>query len=120
MTDDQTYARPTVITVCGSSRFVEQMAVVRWELEKQGNITLGLHLLPAAYAQCQDHIAEEQGVAAQMDELHLRKIDMSDKIFVVNVDGYIGESTAREIAYAKARAIPVVYLEDPVKGKDVV
>lgn len=104
--------RPTVVTVCGSSRFIEQMAVVRWELEKAGKITLGLHLLPMAYAQCQDHMAEEQDVAAAMDELHLRKIDMSDHIFVVNVDGYIGESTAREIAYAKKKGIPVVYLED--------
>lgn len=106
------FLRPTVITVCGSSRFIEQMAVIRWELEKEGNITLGLHLLPMAYAQCQDHLAEAQGIAAMMDELHLRKIDMSDKIFVVNCDGYIGESTAREIAYAKEKGIPVVYLED--------
>jgi len=103
--------RPTVVTLCGSSRFIEQMAVVGWELEKAGKIMLGLHLLPMAYAECPDHIAEFQGVAARMDELHLRKIDMCDEVFVVNVDGYIGESTSREIAYAHAHGKPVRYLE---------
>ena len=47
----------------------------------------------------------------KLDELHLRKIDISDEILVLNIGGYIGESTAQEIAYATARGIPVRYLE---------
>jgi len=50
-----------------------------------------------------------------MDNLHLRKIDLSDEIFVVNVDGYIGESTAREIKYAEKIGLNVRYF-----GKDII
>lgn len=56
-------------------------------------------------------LAEAQGVAQQMDELHLRKIDLADRVIVMNVGGYIGDSTRREIAYATARGKPVSYLE---------
>jgi len=73
---------------------------------------LGLHLLPAWYeGGVEDHQAEAEGVAEKMDELHLRKIDLADKVLVVNINGYIGESTAREIVYAKAHAKPVAYVE---------
>ena len=109
--------RPKIVCFCGSSRFVPEIAVLMWEFEKAGQIAMGLHLLPDNAAKRPDgsiiehHLAEEQGVAAQMDELHLRKIDLADSIFVVNIDGYIGESTSREIAYAKRTGKPVVYLE---------
>ena len=46
-----------------------------------------------------------------MGELHFQKIEMSDAIFVVNVDGYIGESTRKEIEYAKSLDKEVMYLE---------
>lgn len=104
--------RPEIICLCGSSRFVNEMAVIAWEFEKDGKITMGLHLLPEWYkTKCESHLAEAEGVAEQMDELHLRKIDLADRVFVVNVDGYIGDSTRREIAYATAHGKPVVYLE---------
>ena len=45
-----------------------------------------------------------------LDDMHLRKIDLADEIFVVNVNGYIGESTRREIAYAKSTGKKVNYL----------
>ena len=48
---------------------------------------------------------------AQLDELHKRKIDMSDAIFVINKDGYIGSSTESEIRYARAHLKEIVYLE---------
>jgi len=102
---------PKVITLCGSSRFICEMAVLAWNFEKLGAITMSLHLLPQGYPCPSDHLAEAEGVAAQMDELHLRKIDLSDEIFVVNVGGYIGKSTRREIEYAEAHGKPVKYLE---------
>ena len=46
-----------------------------------------------------------------LDDMHKRKIDMADEIFVINVGGYIGESTGGEIAYAKSQGIAVRYLE---------
>lgn len=105
--------RPEIVCLCGSSRFVDVMAVLAWELEKEGKIVVSLHLLPQWYdgLEC-DHQAEAEGVAEQMDELHLRKIDLSDRVMVVNVGGYIGESTAREIEYATETGKPVAYVEE--------
>lgn len=79
------------------------MAVCAWLIERNEKaITMGLHLLPAWYAgNISDHIAEHQGVADEMDELHRRKIDIADEIFVVNFDDYIGKSTKAEIEYTK-------------------
>lgn len=116
--------RPEIVCLCGSSRFIEQFAVIGWEFEKAGKIVLGLHLLPWSYCQkfdtkgkgFVDHIAEAEGVAEKMDELHLRKIDLADNVFVLNIDGYIGDSTRREIAYAKKTGKPVSYIE-PAKIK---
>ncbi len=105
--------RPKIICLCGSSRFIESFAVLAWEFEKAGNITVGLHYLPPSYSKehIPDHLAEHEGVAKQMDELHLRKIDLADEVFVINVNGYIGESTRREINYAEQQEKPIKYLE---------
>lgn len=79
------------------------MAVCAWLLEKDENaIVLGLHLLPRWYPDTPEHhLAEHEGVAEQMDILHLQKIDLSDEIFVVNFNDYIGDSTRNEIAHAQ-------------------
>ena len=103
--------RPEIICLCGSSRFVSEMAVIAWGFEKDGKIAMGLHLMPESYGAPADHLAEAEGVAEQMDELHLRKIDLADRVFVVNVGGYIGDSTRREIEYAAQQGKPIVYLE---------
>ena len=104
--------KPKIVCLCGSSRFVDIMAVVAWLLEKdEGKIAMGLHLLPRWYPDAPEHhLAEAEGVAEQMDELHLRKIDIADEIFVINWDGYIGESTAKEILYADTIDKPIRYL----------
>lgn len=110
-------SKPKIVCFCGSSRFVAEMAVLMWEFEKGGIITMGLHLLPDEAVKRPDgsiighHLAEEQGVASKMDKLHLRKIDLADSIYVVNVGGYIGDSTRNEIAYAQKTGKPVAYLE---------
>ena len=49
-----------------------------------------------------------------LDDIHKRKIDMSDEIFVINKDGYIGSSTASEIEYAKTKGMPIRYMEKKV------
>lgn len=102
-----------VIAISGSTRFIEHMAVKAWEFEKAGYIALGCHLLPQWYTDAKDHLAEVEGVAARMDALHLVKIDMADRLYVVNVGGYIGEATRREIAHAEAVGKPVAYMEPP-------
>lgn len=103
--------QPEIVCLCGSSRFTAEMAVIGWELEKEGKVVLGLHLLPDWYTTEESHQAEAEGVAEQMDELHLRKIDMADRVLVVNVGGYIGDSTRREIGYAGSTGKPITYIE---------
>ena len=107
---------PKVICTIGSSRFCEIEAIKKWEFEKQGFICLGMHLLPEWYAKSQNwkethHGAEQENVVEIMDNLHLRKIDMADKVFVINYQGYIGERTRFEINYAKSINKPIEYLE---------
>lgn len=113
--------KPKIITLCGSSRFVEIMAVCAWILERDEQvITMGLHLLPYWYSKQEipDHLAEHEGMAKEMDALHLRKIDISDTIFVVNQNDYIGDSTSKEIRYAQASEKNIRwYSHDPVGDK---
>jgi hypothetical protein len=107
--------KPKIVCLCGSSRFVAEMAIIAWQCEKQGYIALGLHLLPQSYFDeadiVSDHLAEAEGVAARMDELHLRKIDLADIVYIVNIDKYIGDSTKREIEYAKKHGKKILYHE---------
>ncbi len=103
--------KPRIVCFCGSSRFIAVMAILMWECEKLGKIALGLHFLPPDYPGIKaHHQAEAEGIAEAMDALHLKKIDMADEVFVVNVDGYIGESTRREIWYAEKLGKPIKYL----------
>lgn len=85
--------RLKIICLCGSTRFIELFAIKTWELERGGNIVLGCTLLPMWYCNVTDHFGEATGTKEQCDELHLRKIDLADEVLVLNVDGYIGEST---------------------------
>lgn len=117
-----TEGRPKIIALCGSSRFAAHMAVMAWEFEKGGCIALGLHLLPDDYCRQKGykadeaglihHIGEQEGVEDAMDALHFKKIEMADSVYVLNVGGYIGKSTAREIAYAEHLGKPISYYED--------
>lgn len=107
---------PKTICICGSTKFADRHAVLRWELEKVGNICLMINYLPQSYAEKQgwegsDHFADQAGLKEELDTLHLRKIDLCDEVYVVNVDNYIGESTAAEIKYAELTCKPIIYLE---------
>ena len=110
-----------IVTLCGSSRFVDIMAVCAWFIERDEQaITMSLHLLPSWYSPnlIPDHIAEHEDVADNMDALHLRKIDISDEIFIVNYEDYIGDSTANEYKYAKKNNKRVRWFShDPIGEK---
>jgi len=113
--------KPKVVVLCGSSKFVDIMAVSQWIIERDEQaIGMGLHLLPGWYSaeNIPDHLAELEGVAGAMDQLHLRKIDLCDEIFVVNFRDYIGDSTRNEVEYAKRSGKPIRwYTSDPVGRK---
>lgn len=103
--------RPRVVVLSGSTKFIDTMAVEAWKLEKTGAVALGCHLLPRSYTDVQHHLAEAEGVAEILDEVHRRKIDLAGEMFVINVGGYIGDRTRSEIDYATAHGKPVRYLE---------
>lgn len=108
--------RPKVVCFCGSTRFTAEMLVIKWEYEKRGIIVMTWNNLPAGYqADEGNNVAEAEGVKEQIDELHKRKIDLSDEVFVININGYIGESTRSEIEYAERVGRPVRYLEGSVE-----
>lgn len=106
-------SKPTIICLCGSTRFTEQMLIKQWELTKQGYIVLGWCALPDSYFEREDkfHIGDQEGVKEIIDEVHKRKIDLADEILVLNIGGYIGKSTRSEIMYAKKQGKPVHFLE---------
>ena len=106
--------KPKVICLCGSTRFTAEMLVIQWELTKQGNIVLSWCALPDSYFNDGDktHVGDQEGVKEIVDEVHKRKIDLADEIFVLNINGYIGESTRSEIEYAEAHKKPLRYLEE--------
>ena len=111
--------RPEVICICGSTRFADLHAIKRWEFERTGKaICLMINYLPASYAADQgwtgnDHFGEASGTKDVLDELHLRKIDLANRIYVINPGGYIGDSTKREIGYAVKTGKPVEFMEPP-------
>lgn len=98
-----------VITLCGSTRFKDQFMSVQKELTLKGNIVISVGL----FGHSGDEEVWQEGTKEMLDDMHLRKIDMADEIFVINVDGYIGNSTSREIAYAKKCGKPINYLVKP-------
>jgi len=113
--------KPKIVVLCGSSKFVEIIAVTAWLIERDElAITMGLNLLPSWYPDCPaDHLAEHEGCAEAMDELHLRKIDLAGEIFVVDWDSYIGDSTRSEIAYAEQAQKHIRYFTKDSIGQQV-
>lgn len=96
-----------VITLCGSTRFKEQFLAAQKRLTLEGNIVISVGL----FGHSGDSEAMSPETKTMLDDMHKRKIDMADEIFVINVNGYIGASTRSEIDYAAAHGKPVRYLE---------
>ena len=99
--------RYKIVTLCGSTRFKEQFLEAQKRLTLDGCIVISVGL----FGHSGDGEVWKPGVKEMLDDMHLRKIDMADEIFVINVGGYIGESTKREIAYAESTGKTVRYLE---------
>ena len=113
--------KPKVVCLCGSTRFVDSFNEWRRRLTLEGKIVLGIELVvPQTFQDDPQH--SDYTTKKMLDELHLRKIDLADEIFVLNVDGYIGKSTSAEIAYAQKIGRSVKYLEEvqasPPCGRD--
>ena len=104
-----------VITLCGSTRFKKEFIEVQKKLTLKGHIVISVGLF--------GHSGDDEGwdgmdegtltkTKEMLDDMHKRKIDMADEIYVINKGGYIGESTRSEIEYAKAHGKIINYYED--------
>ena len=103
-----------VVTLCGSARFKDQFMEAQKRLTLEGNIVISVGLFGHSGDQEVWENMDEGTLTKtkeMLDDMHKRKIDMADEIFVINVNGYIGDSTCSEIDYAKAHGKKVRYLE---------
>lgn len=96
-----------VITLCGSTKFKNEFMDAQKRLTLEGNIVISVGL----FGHSGDNEVWSEGTKEMLDDMHKRKIDLADEIFVINVGGYIGSSTISEIEYAEKTLKKVNYLE---------
>jgi len=105
--------RPTVVCLCGSTRFWREFQRASLRETMAGKIVLSIG---AASGTDDEHFGnlpreEYMRVKSMLDELHKRKIDLADEVLILNVSGYIGESTRSELEYAEKHGKKIRYLE---------
>lgn len=98
---------PKIVCLCGSGRFREAFEKAEYNETLKGKIvlTIGCNTHDCARSE------ELKHHKPMLDELHLRKIDLADEVLILNIDGYIGESTSNELAYAKKMGKIIRFLE---------
>ena len=112
---------PPILCLCGSTRFSEAFRRANLQETLAGNIVLSV----GCDTKGDDDLfadmpqAERVRIKARLDVLHLAKIDLADEVLVLNVGGYIGESTRREVLYAQRRGKSVRYLELTMEPVDL-
>ena len=95
-----------IITLCGSTRFRDEFIAEQKRLTLEGNIVISVGL----FGHAGDNEVWSEDTKMMLDDMHKRKIDLADEIFVINVSGYIGSSTRSEIDYALKTGKNVRYL----------
>ena len=106
---------PEVVCLCGSTRFMDAFHDANRRLSLAGKIVLTVEVV--TYDGATDPQRADPEQKRRLDELHLRKIDLADRVLILNVGGYIGESTKRELEYAQSHRKIVQYLECPVRSQ---
>lgn len=109
-------SRPQIVTLCGSTRFVDEFNRFRQYFTLKGMIVLSIEIVTTQQRD-EDPQHVNRPNKEMLDRLHLEKIKISDSIFVINKGGYIGESTLKEIEFAQAIRLPIEYMEE-VDGSD--
>ena len=95
-----------IITLCGSLKFQKEMMEVAEKIALEGKCVL----TPVYHVMEDNEINKEQ--ILKLKEEHLKRIEMSDSILVLNVNNYIGDSTKKEIEYAKNLGKEIIYYTD--------
>lgn len=96
-----------VITLCGSTKFQKEFEDTNERLTMAGNVVISVGVFGHSKG-----ISLTDAEKHELDLIHLKKIDLADEIFVINVGGYIGSSTTKEIEYAKLKGKNIKYLEE--------
>ena len=99
--------RYKIITLCGSTKFKDEFLAEQKRLTLEGNIVISVGL----FGHSGDNEVWTESTKEMLDDMHKRKIDLADEIFVIDPGGYVGPSTMSEIEYAKKTDKPVKYLE---------
>lgn len=99
--------RYRVVTLCGSTKFKDEFMEAQKYLTLQGHIIISV----GVFGHSGDNEFMTDETKEMLDDMHKRKIDMADGIYVINVGGYIGSSTKSEIEYAIQTGKNVFYLE---------
>lgn len=102
---------PEVVCLCGSTRFKDEYLSEQERLTMEGKIFLTVGVFGHS-----DDVELSSDDKEMLDELHKRKIDLSDRVHVIDVDGYIGDSTRSEIEYAKRNGVPVTFYTELFGG----
>ncbi len=102
-----------VITLCGSLKFKKEMMEIAEKMALKGNC-----IITPVYPTC-DNFKRTEKQLEYLKNAHYKKIELSDAILVVNVDGYIGDSTNLEIEYAKRLNKEIIYYTDLVSDKNI-
>ena len=105
-----------IITLCGSTRFKDEFMEAQKRLTLEGNIVISVGLFGhSGDREVWENMDEGTLTKTKemLDDMHKRKIDLADSIYVINVGGYVGESTRSEIDYAESYGKKVIYLEEP-------
>lgn len=106
---------PTVVCLCGSTRFCEAFQDANLQETLAGRIVLSV----GSYLRSDESLGLDAETKARLDQLHLRKIELADEVLILNVGGYIGESTARELAHARKLGRVVRFLEPDKAPKEI-
>ena len=99
-----------VVTLCGSTTFEADFAEVNQRLTLEGCVVISLGMFSLPDLPDYDWTVDASDLKGRLGGVHFQKIRMADEVYVVDPDGYVGESTRREIAYAESLGKPVRYL----------
>ena len=106
-------SHPKIVCLCGSTRFGKAFQDANLNETLAGNIVLSIGCNMKSDTEIFGHLSDDEltTIKIKLDELHKRKIDLADEVLILNVGGYIGDSTRSELEYAKAHGKTIRFLE---------
>jgi hypothetical protein len=108
---------PRLVVLCGSTRFGDAFREANLRETVAGRIVLSIGCDMRSDHELWADPTEREHIKAELDELHKRKIDLADEVLVLDVDGYVGESTRSEIEYAQKLGRPIRYLSEEASAR---